>query len=140
MNFKFKISKKEKNNFKNYYLSDLVSGQVSNQITFRSKNGKCNILVEGFRPYKRYISYTVNFKDSKLATTWRINTKDSSTPVGLEPCLIPGLNQLVLKAAQKHHSLKGTITIKVQSIGTRMIKFILVPLIVYQNSISSSFT
>ncbi len=108
-----KTNKIKSSSFRNYYLSDLIAGQVSNQITFRSKNGKCNILVEGFRPYKRYISYTVNFNNSKLATTWRINTKAGSDPVGLEPCLIPGLNQLVLKAAQKHHSLKGTITIKV---------------------------
>jgi len=106
-----KTNKIKSSGFKNYYLSDLVSGQVSNQITYRSKNGKCHILVEGFRPYKRYISYTVNFNNSKLATTWRINTKSSSTPVGLEPCLIPGLNKLVLKAALKHRSHKGTITI-----------------------------
>ena len=97
--------------FKNFYMFDLLSGRVSNQITFRSKNGACHIMVEGFRPYKRHISYTVNFNNSKLATTWRINTKTGSDPVGLEPCLIPSLNMLITKAGLKHHPLTGTITI-----------------------------
>lgn len=106
-----KTNKIKSSSFRNYYLSDLIAGQVSNQITFRSKNGKCNILVEGFRPYKRYITYTVNFNNSKLATTWRINTKAGSDPVGLEPCLIPSLNMLITKAGLKNHPLTGTITI-----------------------------
>ena len=99
--------------FKNFYLYDLLSGRVKREVSWRTKKTtrRCNIQVTGFRPFKRGITYIVNFNNGKLADTWRVNTKSTSSPESLEPCLIPSLNQLVLKAAKKHRSFNGTITI-----------------------------
>ena len=98
---------------KNEFLFNLVNKRASNQITIRSKNGRSNIMVQGFRPYRRNISYTINFKNQKLTNSWRTNTKTGSDSTRLEPELIPGLNMLISLAAQKHHTSRGTITITV---------------------------
>lgn len=107
------VQKQSSSRFTNYYLYDLLSGRVKNEVSWRTKisTRQCNILVTGSRAFKRGITYVVNFNKGKLANTWRVNTKSTSSPESLEPCLIPSLNKLVLKAAKKHRSFNGTITI-----------------------------
>lgn len=111
--YKFKVSKKKINStFTNYYLYELLSCKVSNQITFRSKNEKCNILVEGFRPFKRNITYVINFNNLNVSKTMRINSQNGSWSVYVDPCLIPSLN-LIINKPNLHNATNGTITIKV---------------------------